>query len=83
MKPKGVLCKSCGRTGRKCICLEPVATTDEEKAVVLKLVEAYEMWLKLPDKNTNELEDFIYGIHRCQDVIRGRVAKRVDPEFWV
>jgi len=58
-------------------------TTDEEKAVVMKLVEAYEMWLQLPDKNTNELEDFICGIHRCQDVIRGRVAKRADPTFWV
>jgi hypothetical protein len=58
-------------------------TTDEEKAVVMKLVEAYEMWLKLADKNINEKEDFVAGIHRCQDVIRGRVAKRADPEFWV
>ena len=58
-------------------------TTDEEKAIVMKLVEAYEMWLKLTDTNTNELEDFCLGIHRCQDVIRGRVAKRADPEFWV
>lgn len=58
-------------------------TTDEEKAIVMKLVEAYEMWLKLTDKNTNELEDFRLGIHQCQDVIRGRVAKRADPEFWV
>ena len=58
-------------------------TTDDEKAIVMKLVEAYEMWLKLPDKNTNELQDFVSGIHRCQDVIRGRVAKRADPTFWV
>ena len=59
-------------------------TTDEEKAVVMKLVEAYEMFMRLyPDKSSNEMNDFVDGIHRCQDVIRGRVAKRADPNFWV
>ncbi len=58
-------------------------TTDEEKAVVVKLVEAYELWLALPDKTSNEIDDFVGGIHRCQDIIRCRVAKRADPDFWV
>lgn len=59
-------------------------TTDEEKALVLKLVEAFEMFMTLyPDKDSNELSAFTEGIRRCQDVIRCRVAKRADPEFWV
>lgn len=59
-------------------------TTEEEKAVVIKLVEAYEMFMRLyPDKSDNELTKFVAGIDACQDVIRGRVAKRADPKFWL
>ena len=58
-------------------------TTEEEKAVVMKLVEAWELWLTFDDRTSEETETMLRAIHMGQDVIRGRVAKRADPEFWI
>jgi hypothetical protein len=57
-------------------------TTKEEKAVAMKLAETWAEYLRLPDRDSNADAEMNAAIHRCQDVIRGRVAKRADPDFW-
>lgn len=62
--------------------LDAIKTTDAEKAIVMKTAEAWGLFLKLDDIGTDATREFLEGINRCQDVIRGRLAKRADPEFW-
>lgn len=57
-------------------------TTDQEKAVAMKLAEAWTDYLRLTDRDSSADAEMNAAIHRCQDVIRGRVARRADPEFW-
>lgn len=57
-------------------------TTDEEKAVAMKFAEAWTAYLSLKDRDSNADAEMNAAVHRCQDVIRGRIARRVDPEFW-
>lgn len=62
--------------------IESSKTTDEEKTIVMMLVQARELFLKLDNIGMETLKEFDDGIHQCQDVIRGRVAHRADPKFW-
>ncbi len=57
-------------------------TTDQEKSAVLLLAKAWEEYLNLPDRSNTDDAEFQRAIHMGQDVIRGRVARRADPEFW-
>ena len=58
-------------------------TTSEEKAVAMKFVEAWEAYLKLPDRSLEADAEMRSAIHRGQEVILVRVGRRADPEFWV
>jgi hypothetical protein len=57
-------------------------TTDGEKLVVRLLAEAWNAYLALPVEHPNEREEFMQGVHRCQDIVAVRVARRADPETW-
>lgn len=62
---------------------EPVAmTTDEEKQVAMAFASAWDCWLKLENRTPEENTIVINAVHAAQDVIRCRVAKRADPDFW-
>lgn len=54
----------------------------EEKECLQAINEAYGKFLKLPGISQTQIEDFVFGIHRCQDQIAFNVASRANPEEW-
>jgi hypothetical protein len=57
-------------------------TTDAEKHVLNLLADAWNAYLALPVQHPTEQTEFMYGVHRCQDIVAVRVARRADPETW-
>lgn len=59
----------------------PKMTAAEHNAMQL-LADAYGVFLTLPSVTQTQLEDYVFGIHRCQDQISIQVARRADPDQW-
>lgn len=57
-----------------------VGLTEEEKEILAHLVEAWKKFDKL--KSTCKA-DFLDAIHKAQQIVALRVAKRVNPDIWV
>lgn len=57
-------------------------TTSDELHVMNLLGEALNCYARLPKQHPSELDDFTDAIHRLQDLIAIRVARRADPENW-
>jgi hypothetical protein len=58
-------------------------TTADEKAVLASLVAAWQQYVALPVEHPDEIRDFTDAIHRAQDLLAIRVARRADPDTWV
>lgn len=56
--------------------------TAEEKNVLQKLVEAFNLYTALDKRSEADNKEFTDAIHRLQQIISLRVARRVDPEVW-
>mgnify|MGYP003386792226 CR=1 len=56
--------------------------TDAEKAVINHLAGAWNTWMLLDNNHPDDNFDFRQAIHRLQDLVASRVARRVDPDFW-
>lgn len=56
--------------------------TDDEKAILQKLVEVFNMFSALDRKSNADTVEFTDAIHRAQQLIALRVARRVDTEVW-
>lgn len=56
-------------------------TNDEEK-YMKSLVEAVNSYIRLDIQHPSERKDFIDSVHRCQDLIAVRVARRVCPDVF-
>lgn len=54
--------------------------TFEEQKVMGSLVDAWNEFRKLPTQHPSEIDEFCEGIHRCQNLLAMRVARRADPE---
>jgi hypothetical protein len=73
-----------------CICMcsiQPTyictgSLTDEEKAILYKMGEVYNLFNKLDKVSTFDHTEFLDAIHKAQQLIALRVARRVDPEVW-
>jgi len=50
--------------------------TEQEKQVVLKLAEAWDMFNKLPTEHTMDRMEFCMNIHACQEKVMARQARR-------
>jgi hypothetical protein len=50
--------------------------TDEEKAVVLLLAEAWNAFLKLPVEHPDDTAEFRHAIHAAQDRVLSRSGRR-------
>lgn len=59
----------------------PSGLTTAEKDILIKLANAWTEYLALETKESN-IHEFNDAIHRCQQLIALRVARRVDPEIW-
>lgn len=55
--------------------------TEEEKAILQKLSLAWQEYVAIETKDSN-LREFNDAIHRCQQLVALRVARRVNPEIW-
>jgi hypothetical protein len=56
--------------------------TEDEGAVMDALVEAVNAYARLPVQHPDEPQDFAGGIHRCQDALAVRIARRHYPKGW-
>jgi hypothetical protein len=61
--------------------LAPRATI-QERIVVRLLAEAWNAFLALDRDHPDELIEMRSAIHRGQDLIAFRVARRADPDLW-
>lgn len=55
--------------------------TTDEMAILQKLSLAWGEYSKI-EKRDSSLREFNEAIHRCQQLIALRVARRVNPEIW-
>lgn len=56
--------------------------TYEEGKVMDALVAAWNTFVGLERQHPSELKDFNDGIHKCQDLLAVRIARREYPEGW-
>jgi len=59
-----------------------VSLTLDEKDVLSHLAQAWEKFVALPQNSTDNLKEYQESIHRCQQLVALRVARRADPEVW-
>ena len=59
-----------------------VKLTPEEKDLLQKLVEAYNLYTALDKRSNADNNEFVDALHRLQQIVALRVARRVDPEVW-
>ncbi len=60
----------------------PVSLTEEEKEVLYHLKEAWNKFVSLDKNSDDNLNEYRDAIHRCQQIIGVRVARRANPEVW-
>ena len=58
------------------------ALTDEEKQVLSNLCDSWKSFSELPNRTQDDADEFKDAIHRCQQLIALRVARRVNPDVW-
>ncbi len=56
--------------------------TPEEGEVMDALIKAWNEFAGLERQHPDELRDFTDGIHRCQDLLAVRIARREYPIGW-
>lgn len=60
----------------------PDGLTGAEGQCADALVEAVEAWGRLESQHPDEDREFIDAIHRCQNVLAVRIARREFPGGW-
>lgn len=56
--------------------------TPEEQGVMDKLMECYELFLKMDREHPDEIRNFVDGVHKIQDILALRVIRRCYPQGW-
>jgi hypothetical protein len=57
--------------------------SDAERSVLVKLADAWTVFVALKHKGPDDDEAFKRAIHAAQHLVALRVARRVNPETWV
>lgn len=60
----------------------PDGLTDDEGVVMDALVTATNAYADLPVEHPSEPDEFVTGIHRAQDLLAVRIARRDYPDGW-
>jgi len=60
----------------------PDGLTKEEGKVMDALITAWKTFVSLDRQHPDEQRDFADGIHKCQDLLAVRIARREYPEGW-
>lgn len=53
-----------------------------EIEILEHLAAAWSLWLDLPDRHPDDLEEFRRGLHALQMLVAYRVACRAQPEYF-
>lgn len=56
--------------------------TDAEGEVMNSLIIAFNKFCNLERQHPDEIRDFTDGIHKCQDLLAVRIARREYPKGW-
>lgn len=56
--------------------------TDVEGEVMSSLINAFNTFCNLERQHPDEIRDFTDGIHKCQDLLAVRIARREYPKGW-
>lgn len=59
-----------------------VGLTTDERAALDALAAAWNQWLQIRQRMPQDDVDFSDAIHRAQNLIALRVARRADPDVW-
>lgn len=59
-----------------------IKLTTEEEAILKKLAEAWNLFTSLDKRSEADNQEYTYAIHKAQQLIALRVARRVNPEVW-
>ena len=70
-----------GKSGEEKI-VRPDGLTNDEGRVMDALIMAWNQFVGLDRQHPDELRDFADGIHKCQDCLALRIARRIYPEGW-
>lgn len=62
--------------------LQEIKLTEQELFVLKKLGEAWNGYISLKKRSDSNDKEFLDSIHRAQQIIALRVARRVNPEVW-
>lgn len=65
-----------------CSVRESDGLTEEEGVVMDALCDAANAFGKLPSQHPDEARDFCDAIHRAQDLLAVRIARRLYPKGW-
>jgi hypothetical protein len=59
-----------------------ISLTEDEQLILSLLTQAFEKFALLDAKHPDDDNEFKDAIHRAQEKIAVRVARRVNPEVW-
>lgn len=62
--------------------ISPVSLTEAEADLLRKLGECWNLFTSLEKRSAADNSEFVDSIHRCQQIVALRVARRADPEVW-
>jgi len=62
--------------------LAGVKLTVQEQEILKKLVEAFSLFTNLENRSDADNKEFVDAVHRAQQLIALRVARRINPEVW-
>lgn len=56
--------------------------TEQEEEIINLLTEAHNKFVKLEQTHPDDIKQWINGIHKCQNVIMGRIVRRDYPNVF-
>lgn len=56
--------------------------TDNEGEIMDLLVKAWNKYIELPIQHKSECNEFVEGVHICQNLLAIRIARRHYPKGW-
>lgn len=62
--------------------MDGVKLTPEETELLKKLGESYNLYCSLDKRSEADNKEFVEALHRLQQIVALRVARRVNPEVW-
>ena len=56
--------------------------TEQEKEIMDLLIEAHKKFMKMGQIHPSHIPEWIEGIHKCQNVLKGRIVARDYPNVF-